>query len=252
MRVPILTDRQFEILELLAVGATRQEIASELGISPETVKAHTKTIIDKFDATNVRDAMTDINDYLSAFGSSGLGLTSCFHSIHGHIQVSADFQMSLKTWITEETIIRGRVDEIHSLLDGDGDVSDVLLNGAKPELEKADSKNVVVRMKLDQELLPGDRFRRELQYRTRRYYPDKVDSFSFTINSPVQEMKLCAAFDGPVPKDWDVVLQRGFKLVNLSNSNNVQIETGKNSIAATFSNMSRKDIYMIRWFVDQK
>ena len=51
MQVPILTERQFQILELIAVGATRNEIAVELGISPETVKVHTKAILDKFDAT---------------------------------------------------------------------------------------------------------------------------------------------------------------------------------------------------------
>ena len=62
-RPPILTTRQRELLEFLAAGATRNEIAQHFGISPETVKIHTRAILEKFDAKTVRDAI----EYIVAF-----------------------------------------------------------------------------------------------------------------------------------------------------------------------------------------
>jgi DNA-binding CsgD family transcriptional regulator len=61
---PILTDRQFEILQLLYEGATRSEIAETLDISPETVKAHTKVVPKKFGEETVRSAFKQIQNYM--------------------------------------------------------------------------------------------------------------------------------------------------------------------------------------------
>jgi len=57
---PILTDRQFEILQLIYEGATRSEIAETLDISPETVKAHTKVVLKKFGEETVRGEVKEI------------------------------------------------------------------------------------------------------------------------------------------------------------------------------------------------
>jgi LuxR family transcriptional regulator of csgAB operon len=48
----ILTPRQVEILALLAVGATNEEIAERLFISPHTVKAHLYNIFKKISVPN--------------------------------------------------------------------------------------------------------------------------------------------------------------------------------------------------------
>lgn len=47
-----LTPRQLEIVELLARGCTRRQIAALLSISPETVKTHTDKIYRKLEAEN--------------------------------------------------------------------------------------------------------------------------------------------------------------------------------------------------------
>jgi len=72
---PKLTRREREITPFLLSGATRNEIASTLGVSPETVKQHIKNLLSKFEALTVRDAFVDLNNYQKYYGVGGLGLT---------------------------------------------------------------------------------------------------------------------------------------------------------------------------------
>ena len=70
---PKLTKRESEILPLLLSGSTRDEIASSLSVSPETVKLHTRNILSKFGATTVRDGFYDMNLYQTHYGVGGQG-----------------------------------------------------------------------------------------------------------------------------------------------------------------------------------
>jgi DNA-binding NarL/FixJ family response regulator len=47
-----LTDREHEVLLLIARGLTTQEIADEIGLSPNTVKSHSRALFTKLDAHN--------------------------------------------------------------------------------------------------------------------------------------------------------------------------------------------------------
>jgi len=55
--VPTLTERESEILALIAGGATNREIAATLFLSPHTVKEHTSTLYRKLGARNRADAV---------------------------------------------------------------------------------------------------------------------------------------------------------------------------------------------------
>ena len=52
-----LTKRENEVLQLLAKGCTRNQIAKKLFISDETVKMHLKNIYRKLKAKNKIDAL---------------------------------------------------------------------------------------------------------------------------------------------------------------------------------------------------
>jgi DNA-binding CsgD family transcriptional regulator len=52
-----LTQRELEVLALLAEGASNKAIARRLGISPHTAKFHVGSLIDKLDATGRTDAV---------------------------------------------------------------------------------------------------------------------------------------------------------------------------------------------------
>ena len=44
---PTITDRQRQVIELIAAGCSNEEVASRLGISPRTAKAHSDVLRQK-------------------------------------------------------------------------------------------------------------------------------------------------------------------------------------------------------------
>jgi two-component system response regulator DesR len=54
---PILTEREREVLDLIAVGSTNREIAEQLYLSPHTVKEHTSALYRKLGARNRAEAV---------------------------------------------------------------------------------------------------------------------------------------------------------------------------------------------------
>ena len=61
----MLTNREKEVLELLAKGYTNPEIAQKLYISPHTVKAHVAAILKKLNAKNRLLAVVAAEEYLN-------------------------------------------------------------------------------------------------------------------------------------------------------------------------------------------
>jgi two-component system response regulator DesR len=54
---PLLSEREQEVLDLVAAGSTNREIADRLYLSPHTVKEHTSTLYRKLGARNRADAV---------------------------------------------------------------------------------------------------------------------------------------------------------------------------------------------------
>ena len=52
-----LSERQYQIMELMCLGNTTKEIAKKLGGSPSTVETHIKIIFEKLSATNRSNAV---------------------------------------------------------------------------------------------------------------------------------------------------------------------------------------------------
>jgi DNA-binding NarL/FixJ family response regulator len=54
---PLLSEREREVLDLIAAGSTNREIAEQLYLSPHTVKEHTSSLYRKLRARNRADAV---------------------------------------------------------------------------------------------------------------------------------------------------------------------------------------------------
>jgi DNA-binding NarL/FixJ family response regulator len=57
-----LTCRELEVLGLIAVGATNESVATELGISPHTVRSHLGNILGKLNVTGRLGAVTLVRE----------------------------------------------------------------------------------------------------------------------------------------------------------------------------------------------
>jgi two-component system, LuxR family, response regulator FixJ len=51
----LLTPREYQVLELIANGASNKEAGRELGISPRTIEVHRARVMDKLGAKNTAD-----------------------------------------------------------------------------------------------------------------------------------------------------------------------------------------------------
>jgi ATP/maltotriose-dependent transcriptional regulator MalT len=52
--LPSITDRQREVIELIAAGCSNEEVGERLGISPRTAKAHSDALRQKLGVTRRR------------------------------------------------------------------------------------------------------------------------------------------------------------------------------------------------------
>lgn len=52
-----ISEREFEVLELLAAGQSNKEIANQLQVSPNTVKTHVAKLFEKLDARRRTEAI---------------------------------------------------------------------------------------------------------------------------------------------------------------------------------------------------
>jgi DNA-binding NarL/FixJ family response regulator len=69
---PALTDREQEVLSLVADGLANKLIAQRLGIAEKTVKAHLTTIFQRIEVTNRTQAAAWAREHGLARGSAGL------------------------------------------------------------------------------------------------------------------------------------------------------------------------------------
>ena len=57
-QTPLLSDREVEVLQLMAKGSANKEIARSLSISDSTVKTHVANIFQKLDVSGRTEAVT--------------------------------------------------------------------------------------------------------------------------------------------------------------------------------------------------
>lgn len=113
-----LTDRELQILPYLVAGATRVEIAQTLKISAETVKIHTKNIVTKFHAENLRDGMLNMVAYQDCYGIGGRAMDRFMNFSEVLVTVfdpKRHFNVKIKNNIT---VMADTIDRLNFVING--------------------------------------------------------------------------------------------------------------------------------------
>ncbi|MBP5211012.1 MAG: helix-turn-helix transcriptional regulator, partial [Bacteroidales bacterium] len=61
--VPSLTERELEILPMIAAGMTSKEIASKLYLTQQTIKWRRQRLLEKLDAKNTAEMLAKAKEY---------------------------------------------------------------------------------------------------------------------------------------------------------------------------------------------
>lgn len=194
VRPPSLTERQFEVLELMAYGATRSEIAKHLNISPETVKAHTKAVLTKFDATSYRDCAPAVLKFLSAYGDLSKGTNLFYDTIDYDIEITPDWAVSIYNRRQRGIVVRGEVREISTSIDFPGELFDIFINGRTPDRVEERGKYIFYAIDLPAPLNTGQDFQRHLTYKARAFTEKGRKEISNTIGTPTGILNMSVTF----------------------------------------------------------
>ena len=252
MKPPILTNRQKEILELLVAGATRNEIASHLKISPETVKIHTKNIVDKFDAQNLRDAFDEISKYLSAHGDNGSGYrTFLEHVCHKVILrpdlVSAEFSRISKGFVVNGPLLH----HIYSLGNTDEENLNVRINDDDAGKPQVSGTYNIYQFPISPPLENSETFERKIEYLVRSKTNQKMYQVSNTVGTPIEKLELEIIFPNHIPKNIKgTVFRGGVFATNLNNHPNATVTITETKYHAIIMNPISEQRYTIDWDFD--
>jgi len=211
MEPPLFTDRQFEILKLMADGYTRQEIAGKLNLSPETIKSHSKTILGKFAASTFREAYADIHNYLKYFS---LGQSMGRHylaRVRRTITIGRDYNSAHIQHNANGYVVRGSVSELKIRFRSPLCPRDVFINGTPPTRTEFSGEFRAFFLDIDSPLQQGDRLVRNASY-VYSEPPGILVSFAAEhIICPIGELTLVAKFPSDPPKNirFSVINEEG-------------------------------------------
>jgi DNA-binding CsgD family transcriptional regulator len=248
MQPPILTKRQKQILELMFFGASREEIASHIGISPETVKLHTRKTLEKFDAVNLRDGFSEISRYLNFFGETGLGYTSYLNQVTMKTTIDESGKTARVYRKTTGVVINGPLMEHVMSLSGQGDRNyDITFCGVTPEFQNSSNGILLCRIPVIPPLTDGETFVREFEYSI-EFAPDKLwKNFNYVIGSPVGQMDINIEFLGRLPEQINLLSQKGVAITTMDEDKNVHTEIGDHSISLRIQNPVSETRYIVEW-----
>ena len=119
LEIPTLTVRELDLAPLLVANATGREIARHLEISEETVKHHTRNILRRFEATNVRDALETLSEHIYMFSKDGLGVNYFCQRFERHLYLKQNrIDALVKENITFDGIYSPMIVTEHYVING--------------------------------------------------------------------------------------------------------------------------------------
>lgn len=196
MRIPPhLTEREKQIIEYLAHGATRDEIARHLNISSETVKSHVRNIYRKFDCTGYKDGFDEIKLYYTNFiDSSGPKYQIYIKKCLVEIIVS-----SLGHGIYKKSFIYNIIDinfkKIREKITCSGSIDSVTMNGVASNPLYFAEGGYWYEQHFSEDMNPGIDYERNLHVEMSNCFTEKNENWSQQTIWPTESLRFRIIFD---------------------------------------------------------
>ena len=247
MRPPLLTRRQFQVLELINSGISRDEIAKRLKISPETVKSHTKAVQEKFNVSSLRAASRDLHEYVTNYTPTGSDGKFFLTDITRIYDVNSNFYSAHMHHRSEGYVVNGTLTKFRVGLRSPLAPQNVTINdqSASRMTKVGETRNYY--LDLDRPLTPGDWFVRDAHY-------DIIDPpnirFSFTaelITAPVETLTMIMNFEGDPPPNLGVNILKDGERVDIKDIHPEAEITIGDSVKLTLNHPLLHSRYSVHW-----
>lgn len=244
--IPTLTARELDIAPLLLANATRSEIARHLGISEETVKHHTRNILRKFDATNVRDAFEELSEHLHLFGKDGLGLNYFCQTFERHLYLHENrIDAFIKETVVLEAIYEPMTEFVTEYFLNSGRKENMLFNGEPFDKHERTGVNMASTKLLAEPVQPGEQLKFTSTADYIGVFPDNEEWFSVLLIQPIGVIDYWVYFN---PDDMPNEIWEHHYFQNSSRHfEKFPIKLENNVAHIRINNPSLKKAYAIRW-----
>ena len=247
MEPPLFTDRQFEILKLMADGYTRQEIAGKLNLSPETIKSHSKTILGKFAASTFREAYADIHNYLKYFSLNQSTGRYYWARLHRSLTIAHDYSSSYLEHHARGYVVRGEVSELVIRLRSHLSPRNVIINGSSPTRTDFSGEIRSFYLDIDPPLVQGSPIVRHSSYIMQEPPSVRCTFTAQQIVCPVGEMVMVTKFPTTPPNNIRVsVIDESSRVDIRDRHPECSVEIGQVTVV-TVKNPEYGARYMVHW-----
>ena len=197
LQIPSLTARELDIAPLLIANATRNEIARHLGISEETVKHHTRNILRKFEATNIRDAYEALSDHLYVFGKDGLNLNYFYRSFTRNLYLSENrIDALVEDTVVLEAIYRPMTEFVSEYYTTSGKVENIRVDGEPFDVHERVGVNTASTKIIDPALQPSETITVKKTADYVGVFPENIEWLSVLVAQPIGTINYWVHFNG--------------------------------------------------------
>jgi DNA-binding CsgD family transcriptional regulator len=185
LQIPSLTARELDIAPLLIANATRNEIARHFGISEETVKHHTRNILRKFEATNIRDAYEALSNHLYVFGKDELNQNYFYQSFNRNLYLSENrIDAFVEDIILIEAIYHPMTEYVSEYYTTTGKVENIHVDGEPFDVHERVSANTASTKIIDPALQSGETITVKQTADYVGVFPENIEWLSVLVAQP--------------------------------------------------------------------
>lgn len=248
-RPPELTKREMTLVPLLVEGATRKEIAEQLSISEETVKAHVRSILQKFGVSTLREGFVDLQQFNEFYITDYNDGHEFNRSLTSELIIAADRRHATNILKAEVDVVYGEVKSTIFAcgIDAGEIISAEMYGRPVKETTRLDNRNWY-EFVFEEPIKKGGQYTRSLVLKTRDAYLKETEFQLLNIFRPTAFASIRVTFeDKLVPKAAKVVTMHQGRLTG---DTSLKLKRSGNSLYLDIPDPKVYHSYAIEWVWD--